>query len=152
MERSIGYVVLAANDMRDAHLAVVNDDREIVEWVVYRAGNRKIFELRRVESNVAADDIGKGDDFSRIAHTHDTYHVAGLLFTLLLGEVRLVLVDELLQHLRMRAGGLGRAVEFFPREAEPVQLLDDVFFVFARAPFFVGIFAAENEEDIIEQL
>src|SRR3989344_1547697 len=157
LARRVGDVVFSPDDVRDAHFAVVNDDREIVERVVYCAGNRKIFELRRVEGNVAAYNVGKGDDFAGVAHTYHAHRFARFLLTLLFREVRLIFVYELLQHFRVRADELRRAVKFVPREAEPVQLLDDVLFVFPRTALLVVVFAAENDnaavlagEEIIE--
>src|SRR3989344_4527216 len=146
-----------------AHGHVARSFRELgavgaeVERVVYCAGNRKIFELRRVEGNVAAYNVGKGDDFAGVAHTYHAHRFARFLLTLLFREVRLIFVYELLQHFRVRADELRRAVKFVPREAEPVQLLDDVLFVFPRTALLVGVFAAENDnaavlagEEIIE--
>ena len=59
----VGEVVLAADDVGDRHLGVVDHDREVVERRAVGADDDEVAAQRRgVDLDVPADDVVEGDD------------------------------------------------------------------------------------------
>ena len=61
LSRRIGNVIFTADDVGDAHLEIINDYRQMIERLLHAFGYHKVLELRRVELNFAANQIGKYD-------------------------------------------------------------------------------------------
>src|SRR5688572_22245349 len=97
LARSIRDVVFPANDVRDAHVDVVHYYRKMVERIIFGSRNDKILELRGIERDVSADNVGKSDDGARILQPDGADHFARLLFTFFFGYIGLTLVYQPLQ-------------------------------------------------------
>ena len=75
----VGQVVLAANDMADGHLGIVDDDGEVVERRAVAADDDQVAAERRgVDLDVAADDVVEGDHARPDAEADDRLAALGL--------------------------------------------------------------------------
>lgn len=61
LHRRIGHVILAADDMRDVKVRVVNNGRQRVEKPAVFADENRIGKRRRIDFDVAAHEIAPGD-------------------------------------------------------------------------------------------
>ena len=61
-------MVVAADDVRNAHQRIVHNGREIVGRRVIRAENNEIIELRGIKFNITVNNIVHGDNTSIIRH------------------------------------------------------------------------------------
>src|SRR3989344_4740729 len=66
----IRYVVLSANNMRDSHFMIINDDRKMVQRLIKISCNYEIFQLCRIERYFTAYEISKAHCSIRIFKTH----------------------------------------------------------------------------------
>ncbi len=57
LARGVGEVVLAAHDVRDPHVGVVDGDREVVERRAIGAGDHEVVEQPVLEGGLAADHV-----------------------------------------------------------------------------------------------
>src|SRR3989344_3396294 len=137
-------MVLSANNVAYLHLSIVYDDGEMVERVIDGSRYREVAQFRGIESDAAADKVGERYFLSRIPKPHDFYLHARFFFTLLFRYVRFVLGYKARKRFFVRFDEFGRSIEFIPRKAEPLPLLDDVVLVLFFAPCFVGVFAAKK--------
>jgi len=145
LARRIGDVLLPADDVGYLHFCIINDDREMIEWVVYAACYRKIAELGRIKGDIAAHDVGKGDAYIWIAQSHDGDLGTRLALALFFGNICLVFLEERIDSSLVPLAALGLAEKFVPREAEPLYTFDDIVLVLARTALSIGVFAPEND-------
>ncbi len=70
LARRVVDVVVAADDVRDAHVPVIDDDAEIVGWRTVGAGDHQVVELAVGDLDAPLDEVVPGDDsVHRIAET-----------------------------------------------------------------------------------
>ena len=136
LARRVREVVLAADDVRDAHVAVVHRDREVVERAAVRAGDHEVVDRRQRERDVAADHVLHDD----LALVRDLDADGALVLVAV--PAREDLVD--------RGAVLGRALELavrplVPVEPEPGEGVEDLLDVLGRRALAVGVLDAQDE-------
>ena len=120
LPRSVGYVILAANDVRNAFFAIIHNNRKIVQRVIDSSGNYKIAKLLRIEGDLASYDIGKCDRAARVPKAYDIDLFPRLFLALLARDVRLIRVYQSFECGRMGTEQFSITIELVPRKAEPV--------------------------------
>ena len=103
----VGEVVLAPDDVADRHLGVVDTDREVVQRRAVRADDDQVAaERRRVDLDVAANDVVEGDDALPDAEADDRLAALGSPLEALAGGQ----VGAATDVVRRLVGGLLRAL------------------------------------------
>jgi hypothetical protein len=176
LARGVGQVVLAADDVRDRGVHVVDGDREVVEHAAVRTGDDRIVEVDVGERRVAADDVVH-DAFALVGDAQPHRARAAVLAAVAaagavlglegvdvvlrgVGAVRVALVEQLLQELLVALAA--RALADRPLvvvEPEPLERLEDLLDVLEGRAHGVGIFdpqhegppAASREQPVVER-
>ena len=136
LTRGVRQVVLAADHVRDAHVAVVHRDRKGVERAPVRACDDEVVERRERESDVAANDV-LDDDLALVGDLD--------------ADRALVLVSvPALEQLVDGGSMLGRTLRLavralVPVEPEPRERVDDLLDVLRRRALAVGVLDAQHE-------
>ena len=136
LARGVRDVVLAAHDLRDAHVAVVDRDREVVERAAVGAADHEVVDRRVREADVAAD-LVVDDGLALVRHPQA--HRALVLVGVPAGE-------QLLDRRGVRRGPLGlRDRPLVPVELEPAQGVEDLLHVLRGRALAVGVLDAQDE-------
>ena len=174
LSRRIGEMIVAANDLRDAHVVIVDDDRQHVGRRAVGAQQNEIVEILVLEDDASlhgvlddrlavlgrldAHDIGRaGGRLGGVAIAPAAVVAPGALF-------RLGLLAHLLEFLRGGVAAIGAALRqqrfgdlgmargarglvddlAVPIEAEPLQPVDDGVDRRLRGALAVGVFDAQH--------
>src|SRR3954451_9708352 len=155
-------VVLAADDVRDLGVGVVDGDREVVENRPVRAGDHGVVEVDVAERRLAADEV-VDDGLALVRHAQAHGAVALRLAAeaavgAVLGLPRLdvgagrggavgaALVEELLQHLLVAVAAAHlRDRALVPVDLEPVQGVEDLLDVLGGRSLGAGISDPQDE-------
>ena len=158
----VGEVVLAADDVRDLGVEVVDRDREVVEHRAVGAGDHRIVEAGVGKRGVAADHV-VDDRLALVGHVQADRAVGlGLAAEAAVGAVggleRLDVVAGRagaigvagVQQLGERLAGGDRALgledrPLVPVEVQPAQRVEDLLDVLRRRARAVGIFDPQHE-------
>ena len=136
LARRVGDVVGAAHDVRDAHVVVVDGDREVVERAAVAARDDEVVDVLVLEGDLAADDVGhRGRALVRDPQADGALVLVG-------GAV----LDEARDLLLVAADPLGlRDRALVPVELEPLERVEDLLDVLGRRALAVGVLDAQDE-------
>jgi hypothetical protein len=159
-------VILAADDVRDASVEVVDRDREVVEDAAVGARDDGVVEVDVRERRVAADEV-VDDGLAVVGHAqadrpglHALAAEAALRAMLGLERVDLglrrrravgvPLVEQPLQHLLVAIGARDLADRaLVVVELQPAQRVEDLLDVLGSRALAVGIFDAQHERPAV---
>ena len=158
----VGVVVVAADDVGDGGVEVVDGDREVVERRAVGTGDDGVVHVDVLEGRLAADEVA--DDRGAVVW-HAQAHGAGVLGLAAeaavgavavlvaanvlrgrVGAVRVPAVQQLLDDLAVAIDALGledRALVVV--ELEPAQRVEDLLDVLGRRALAVGVLDAQDE-------
>ena len=150
----VAQVVLAANDVRDAHLQVVHDVDEMEHGLTVGAHDDKVgigfFAVGEFAEYIADDEVGNENrlalhfEFDRAfvfvgeAVREQRFDTALVIFLSLRLEIRTAIAFA-------RAGGVAGERAFVPRKPEPAQAVEDDVHGFLGVASGVGVFDAQDE-------
>src|SRR3989338_3895465 len=131
-------MVLAADNVRDSHLVVINDNRKMIQRLVNTSRDDKISELGRIKRDWPSDEVSKGNDRIWIFKTND--FLCRIIFRDL-GFIGPPAVEKSLKMslVNIRPLRLPRNCRHVIRNAKPVKPLNDVILELFFASFTVSI-------------
>ncbi len=162
----VGEVVLAAHDVRDVRVEVVDGDGEVVEDAAVGARDDRVVEVHVGERRVAADEVV---DDGRAVVGHAQAHRARLLGVAAKpalgavlglvgvdlglrrgGAVGMALVEQLGEHLLVAIAARDLADRaLVVVELQPAQRVEDLLDVLRGRALAVGIFDAQDERPAV---
>ena len=159
-------VILAAHDVGDGGVEVVDRDGEVVEDGQVRSGDHRVVEMDVGERRVAADEVvhdgraivGHAQAHRALGFDHAAKPAVGAMLGLVgvdLGlrgraAVRVALVEELRQNLLMAIGArhlADRALVVV--DLQPAQRVEDLLDVLGGGALAVGIFDPQDERPAV---
>ena len=142
----IRKMILAANDVRDLHLGVVDDVDEMENPRTVGTANGHVrirLSAGHVELNAATDDVIHDDFFARETKANGTFVIVdavdGTQF------VQVTFIDCFPLTLKVRSEVPTGLRSFIPIESEPVQPIVNGLCGFARVARPIGVFDPQNQ-------
>src|SRR3989344_5408779 len=128
-------MVLAADNMADPLVCIINHDRKMKERALYATRNDKVMQFGCVKSDGATDGVGKGQLGIRITEPDDP----------LFSNIRAFRRDQLFEHLRVPNSMSALMEDFIRLEPQPLQGLQNILLVLFFGALLVGVFNAYDK-------
>src|SRR5581483_2303381 len=177
LPRRIREMVVAANDMRDAHEGVIHDHREVVRGIAVRAEDDQVVEYRIVELDAAFDQI-VDNRLAGLRRLEPERRLTGRLANISLAAaaivflrqplrnrllaarvelirradtpVRVSSLEQLLRMVTIQVHTLSLAERpFIPIQADPPHAFDDRIDRLRRGPVLIGVLDAKDERAVL---
>src|SRR3990167_9117257 len=136
-------VVLAADDVRNSHVVVVDSHRQVVQRIVDIARDDKVAKLGGVKSYLAAYCVVEGYFFVRVFKPDNLFI---RVFCLRFGLIRVAVCNEFwnIFLINFRALRLSRILGKGVWNAEPMQTVHNILFELRLVALFVRILEAQH--------